>query len=180
MKVCIQYCHGLCNPVSTAARLACYLVAENTLCPDRADLGCGPALEAGVPEDVAFIERDPVVAVEACGEECTRKLLDRYGADIATQLFAEDVLAEAGVDVAGLDHFTLHLDHPAVLALANAITKAAREALAGEPTPCVAQDSPEWPTDGDEGECGCDAEAPAAAADAPVADRDCSCAEGER
>jgi hypothetical protein len=48
MKVCIQYCHGLCNPATTAARIACYVVAEQTLGAKLCDLGCGPALEAGV------------------------------------------------------------------------------------------------------------------------------------
>jgi uncharacterized metal-binding protein len=153
MKVCVQYCHGLCGPVSSATRLAMYLVAENTLCADRADLGCGPALEAGVPEDVEFIERDPVVAVEACAEACARRLLERHGADIARQLFAEDILAEAGLDPAALDHTSLHLDHPAVIALAEAITAAARSALAGEPTPCVSEDAPDWPTTECQGAC---------------------------
>lgn len=141
MKVCIQYCHGLCNPVTSAARLACYLVAENTLCPDRVDLGCGPALEAGVPEDMAFIERDPVVAIECCQEACATKLLERYGATIAGRVFADEVLQQAGIAPASLRHFDLHLDHAAVLVVAEAITVAAREVLAGEPIPCESEDA---------------------------------------
>lgn len=143
MKVCVQYCHGLCSPVSSAARLACYLVAENTLCPDRIDLGCGPALEAGVPEDVAFIEQDPVIAVEGCEEACATKLLERHGASIARQVFADVVLRDAGLDVSETAHFDFHLDHPAVLVLAEAITAAAREVLAGEPIPCETEDEPQ-------------------------------------
>lgn len=142
MKVCIQYCHGLCNPATSAARLACYLVVENTLCPDRIDLGCGPALEAGVPEDVAFIERDPVVAIECCEEVCATKQLQRHGATIAKQVFAHEVLEKAGIDVAGLSPSDFHLDHPAVLAVAEAITAAAREVLVGEPIPCESEDVP--------------------------------------
>jgi len=145
MKVCIQYCHGTCNPVTSAARLACYLVAENTLCPDRIDLGCGPALEAGVPEDVAFIERDAVIAVECCQEACTTKLLERYGATIARQVFVQHVLQEAGLDWADNDHFDFHLDHPVVLALAEVITAAAREVLRGENFPCLAEDADTGP-----------------------------------
>ncbi|MBC7288752.1 MAG: hypothetical protein H5T86_12090 [Armatimonadetes bacterium] len=137
MKVCIQYCHGLCNPVTGAARLACYLVAENTLCSDSIDLGCGPALEAGVPEDVAFIERDPVVAIECCKEACATKLLERYGATIARCIFADEVLQRAGFDLANAGPFDFHLDHPAVHVLAQAITAAALEAAAGQPFPCI-------------------------------------------
>lgn len=143
MKVCVQYCHGLCNPVSSAGRLACYLVAENLLCPDRVDLGCGPALEAGVPEDVAFIENEPVVAVECCGEACATTLLERHGATIAKQVFAHDVLEKAGIDLNGMSPYDFHLDHPAVHAVAEAITAAVREVLGGEPMPCETEPVPE-------------------------------------
>jgi len=129
VKVCVQYCHGLCNPATTAARLACYLVVEQTLGPARADLGCGPALEAGVDEDVEFIERDPVVAVECCEECCTAKLVERFGGRIGARVMVEDELRDAGFDPCALKHEELHLDHPAVVELARRITAAAEGLL---------------------------------------------------
>ncbi len=132
MKVCVQYCHGLCNPATTAARLACYLVVEQTLGPARADLGCGPALEAGVDEDVEFIERDPVVAVECCQECCTTKLVERFGGHVAAVVAVENELRDAGFDPDALDHADLHLDHPAVVELARRITAAAEQVLAAQ------------------------------------------------
>ena len=129
MKVCVQYCHGLCNPVTTAARLACYLVVEQTMGPTRADLGCGPALEAGVSEDVEFIERDPVVAVECCEECCTSRLVERFGSKVVKRVMAHEELIAAGFDPHSLQHDQLHLDHPAVVELARRITQAAEEAL---------------------------------------------------
>ena len=132
MKVCVQYCHGLCNPATTAARLACYLAVERTLGPDKADLGCGPALQAGVQEDVEFIENDVVVAVEACEECCTTKLLERWNARIGATVMVEDELRAAGIDPAQLRHEELHLDHPAVILLARRITEAAEKVLASQ------------------------------------------------
>jgi uncharacterized metal-binding protein len=129
VSVCLQYCHGLRNPVSTAARLACYLVVEQTLGPNHCVLGCGPALEAGVEEDVKFVREYPTVAVEACAEACTGRLLARWGVPVAGQVFADQVLAAQGFDVHSLTHGELHLDHPAVVALAEEITRVAQEVL---------------------------------------------------
>jgi uncharacterized metal-binding protein len=141
MKVCVQYCHGICNPASTAARMACYLVAEQTLGAKVCDLGCGPALEAGVEEDVEFIRNDPVVAVDCCDKLCARRLLDIYSARVQAHLRADEVLRARGIDPDALDHFALHLDHPAVLLLAEEITAAGREVLgAGGPAEEVTTD----------------------------------------
>jgi uncharacterized metal-binding protein len=129
MKVCVQYCHGICNPATTAARMACYLVAEQTLGSKLCDLGCGPALEAGVEEDVEFVHNDPVVAVDCCDKLCARRLLEMFSARLHTHLRADDILRAHGFDPDALDHFALHLDHPAVLVLAEAITAAGREVL---------------------------------------------------
>jgi uncharacterized metal-binding protein len=135
MKVCIQYCHGLCNPATTAARIACYVVAEQTLGAKLCDLGCGPALEAGVEEDVEFIRNDPVVAVDCCEKHCAHRLLDLHSARIHAHLRADEILRGHGIDPDALDHFALHIDHPAVLILTEEITAIASEVLGADVPP---------------------------------------------
>ena len=83
----------------------------------------------GIPTE--FIQRDPVVAVEACSEGCTSRLVERAGARIVRQIFADQVLAELGFDVSHTPHEEFHLDHPAVVALARRITQVARQVLEG-------------------------------------------------
>ena len=71
-KVCLQPCLGL-RKEAVLGRQALYVVHEDLL-PDQTVLGCGPALNANVQEDVDFINLYPVVAVEACELDCATKL----------------------------------------------------------------------------------------------------------
>ena len=76
-KVCLQPCLGL-RRESVLCRQAFYVVHED-LRPETTVLGCGPALNANVQEDVDFINMYPVLAAEACEKDCATKLVARRG-----------------------------------------------------------------------------------------------------
>lgn len=129
-RVCLQPCLGANTVETTIGRQACYLVHEQ-LREGKTDLGCAPALYAGVEEDVEFIMNDAVLAVESCDKGCANTLVRERGGTVDATILVEDVLREANVSVEGLPREHLDLDHPAVKAVAERIAEKVDELLAG-------------------------------------------------
>jgi uncharacterized metal-binding protein len=96
-------------------------VAHEDLRPETTVLGCGPALNADVQEDVDFISMYPVLAVEACELDCATRLIDKKGKAVAQTLRVTEVAKDLGIDIEALPEHHLETDHPAVQALAKHI-----------------------------------------------------------
>lgn len=120
-KVCLQPCLGL-RKEAVLGRQALYVVHEE-LRPETTVLGCGPALNANVQEDVDFINMYPVLAVEACELDCATKLVDKKGKQAARSLRVTDVIKELKLDLASLPEQHIGTDHPAVQAVAKLIAE---------------------------------------------------------
>jgi len=120
-KVCLQPCLGL-RKEAVLGRQALYVVHED-LRPETTVLGCGPALNANVQEDVDFIELYPVIAVEACELDCATRLVDKKGRKAAQALRIGDLANELGIDLASLPEHHIDADHPAVQAVAKRIAE---------------------------------------------------------
>ena len=129
MKVCLQPCLGINRAASTVGRQACYLAHEVLLGPERTDLGCAPALYAEVEEDVEFIRKDHVIAVESCEKRCANHLVEEKGARVAASVMVQEVLRAAGFDPDALPVEHLDIDHPAVKAVAEEICRVAEQLL---------------------------------------------------
>jgi uncharacterized metal-binding protein len=128
-KVCLQPCLGL-RKEAVLGRQALYAIHEDLL-PEQTVLGCGPALNADVQEDVDFISLYPVLAVEACELDCATKLVAKKGKQIARALRIADLAKELGLDLASVSEHHVDTDHPAVQAVAKRIAEHVRELLAG-------------------------------------------------
>jgi len=118
-KVCLQPCLGL-RKAAILGRQALY-VAHEDLRPETTVLGCGPALNADVQEDVDFISMYPVLAVEACELDCATRLIDKKGKAAAQTLRVTEIAKDLGIDIEALPEHHLETDHPAVQALAKHI-----------------------------------------------------------
>lgn len=116
-KVCLQPCLGL-RRESVLCRQAFYVVHED-MRPETTVLGCGPALNANVQEDVDFINMHPVLAVEACEEDCATKLVSKKGGQAAKTLRVMDLAKELGIEIAALPEHHIGSEHPAVQAMAK-------------------------------------------------------------
>jgi len=127
-KVCLQPCLGL-RREAVLGRQALYVVHED-LRPDTTVLGCGPALNANVQEDVDFIAMYPVLAVEACELDCATKLVDKKGQQAARTLRIAELAKELKLDLGALPEQHIDCDHPAVQALAKRIVEHVDELLA--------------------------------------------------
>jgi len=116
-KVCLQPCLGL-RKESVLCRQAFYVVHED-LRPDTTVLGCGPALNANVQEDVDFINTYPVIAVEACDKDCATKLVAKKGQRAARTLRVTEMAKALGIDLASLpEGQNIDTSDPAVQTLA--------------------------------------------------------------
>jgi len=127
-KVCLQPCLGL-RKEAVLGRQALYIVHED-LRPEVTVLGCGPALNADVQEDVDFINTHPVLAVEACELDCATKLVAKKGKQAARTLRIAEVAKGLGIDLASLPERHIDGDHPAVQALAAQIAEQVDQLLA--------------------------------------------------
>lgn len=126
-KVCLQPCLGL-RKEAVLCRQAFYVVHED-LRPDSTVLGCGPALNANVQEDVDFINLYPVLAVEACDKDCATKLVAKKGRQVARTLRIPQLGEELGIDLASLPEGHIDPEHPAVQALAKRLAQVVDELL---------------------------------------------------
>ncbi len=99
-KVCLQPCLGL-RKESVLCRQAFYVVHED-MRTDQTVLGCGPALNANVQEDVDFINLYPVLAMEACDLDCATKLVDKKGKKVARTVRVLELAKELGIDLNAL------------------------------------------------------------------------------
>jgi uncharacterized metal-binding protein len=126
-KVCLQPCLGL-RKESILCRQAFYVVHED-LRPEQTVLGCGPALNANVQEDIDFINLYPVLAVEACEKDCATKLVAKKGQQAARTLRVTDMAGELGIDVLALPESHIDTAHPAVQAMAQHIAAIVDEML---------------------------------------------------
>ncbi len=120
-KVCLQPCLGL-RKEAILGRQALY-VAHEDLRPDTTVLGCGPALNADVQEDVDFINDFPVLTVEACELDCAAKLIDKKAKTAARTVRVTDVAGDLGIDLDALPEQHIDCEHPAVQALAKHIAE---------------------------------------------------------
>jgi len=127
-KVCLQPCLGL-RKEAVLGRQALYVVHEDLL-PEQTVLGCGPALNANVQEDVDFINLYPVISVEACELDCATKLVDKKGKQVARTLRIAELAQELGLDLASLPEGHIESDDPAVQAVAKRIAEHINEVLA--------------------------------------------------
>jgi uncharacterized metal-binding protein len=110
-------------------RQALYVVHED-LRPEQTVLGCGPALNANVQEDLDFINMYPVIAVEACEENCATRLVDKKGKQAKRTVRVTQLIQEENVDLSELpegDH--VRTDHPAVQAVAKRLAEVVDELL---------------------------------------------------
>jgi uncharacterized metal-binding protein len=117
--VCLQPCLGL-RKEAVLGRQALYAIHEDHR-PDSTVLGCGPALNADVQEDVDFIKLYPVIAVEACELDCATRLVDKKGQRAARTLRIADLAKELGIDLDSLPEHHIDCEHPAVQAVAKRI-----------------------------------------------------------
>lgn len=132
-KVCIQPCLGVTESLTTIGRQAAY-AAYLALGPERADLGCAPALYAEVQEDLDFIRNDWVIALESCERGCASHLVAEKGAEVHATIRVDELLTGQGFDLASLPRDHAPLDHPAVVAVAEEVIRVAGE-LAGRDEP---------------------------------------------
>ncbi len=116
-KVCLQPCLGL-RKESVLCRQAFYVVHEDML-PEQTVLGCGPALNANVQEDIDFINMYPVLAVEACEKDCATKLVAKKGQQAARTLRVTEVAKDLGINLATLPEGNIDTTDPAVQMLAK-------------------------------------------------------------
>jgi len=127
-KVCLQPCLGL-RKEAVVGRQALYLVHED-LRPETTVLGCGPALNANVQEDVDFINMFPVLAVEACEKDCATRLVDKKGKAASRTVRVTELAEQEGVDLSGLpEGENIPTEHPAVQAVAARIAAMVDELL---------------------------------------------------
>ena len=131
-KICIQPCLGINSAASTIGRQAAYLAHDELIGRDKSDLGCAPALYADVEEDVDFIREDYVVAVESCGNRCANHLVAEKQGEVHATVMVEEVLAQAGITLDGVPREHVEVDHPAVKAVADEITRVSKALLDGE------------------------------------------------
>jgi uncharacterized metal-binding protein len=120
-KVCLQPCLGL-RKEAVLGRQALYVVHED-LRPDTTVLGCGPALNANVQEDVDFINMFPVIAVEACELDCATRLVDKKGKKAAVTLRVTDMAKALNIDISALPENHIDTSDPAVQAVAKRIAE---------------------------------------------------------
>jgi len=129
-KVCLQPCLGL-RKEAVLGRQALYVVHED-LRPEVTVLGCGPALNANVQEDVDFINMFPVLAVEACDKDCATRLVDKKGKAAARTVRVAELAEAEKIDLSGLpEGENIPADHPAVQAVAARIAAMVDELLDG-------------------------------------------------
>jgi uncharacterized metal-binding protein len=128
-KVTLQPCLGT-DAVSVLARQACYVVHEEHR-PDQTSLGCGPALNATVQEDIDFIRDFPVLALESCDKVCATKLVAKMGEQASTTMMVRQELAGLGIEPEGLPTGHLPCEDPTVQALAQRILAEVDRLLAG-------------------------------------------------
>lgn len=126
-KVCLQPCLGL-RKESVLCRQAFYVVQED-LRPDTTVLGCGPALNANVQEDLDFINMYPVIAVEACEKDCATKLVAKKGERAARTLRIPELAKTLNIDLAALPENHIDASHPAVQSLAHHLVDIVDEML---------------------------------------------------
>ncbi|MDH4179182.1 MAG: putative zinc-binding protein [Armatimonadota bacterium] len=127
-KVCLQPCLGL-RKEAVLGRQALYVVHEDML-PDETVLGCGPALNANVQEDVDFINLYPVLAVEACELDCATKLVAKKQKKAARTIRITDLAKGLNLDLEALPEEHIEAEDPAVQAVAKRIAEHVRELLA--------------------------------------------------
>ena len=120
-KVCLQPCLGL-RKEAVLGRQALYVVHED-LRPETTVLGCGPALNANVQEDVDFINMYPVLAVEACELDCATRLVDKKGKQAARTVRIADLAKELKISLESLPDNHIDTAHPAVQAIAERIAE---------------------------------------------------------
>jgi len=118
-KVCLQPCLGL-RKESVLCRQAFYVVHED-MRPEQTVLGCAPALNANVQEDIDFIAMYPVLAMEACEKDCATKLVAKKGRQAARTVRVVELAKELGLDLASLPEHHMDTDHPAVQVMAKQI-----------------------------------------------------------
>lgn len=116
-KVTLQPCLAQ-DKLSIIARQACYVVHEDWR-PEQTNLGCGPALNARVQEDIDFIRLYPVIAIESCEKDCATKLVAKMGEKAALTLRMPELLAEMGVDLSSVPEQHVDCEDPAVQAVAK-------------------------------------------------------------
>lgn len=127
-KVCLQPCLGL-RKESVLCRQAFYVVNED-LRTDKTVIGCAPALNANVQEDIDFINWYPVLAVEACEKDCATKLVAKKGKQAARTLRIPELAKQLGIDLDSLpEGQNIDTSHPAVQALANHLASVVDEML---------------------------------------------------
>jgi len=130
-KVTLQPCLAQ-DKLSILARQACYVVHEEWR-PEQTNLGCGPALNARVQEDMDFIQLYPVLAIESCSKDCATKLVEKMGEKAAVTLRMPELLAEIGADVSTLPEHHVDCEHPLVQAVAGRLLAAVDRLLAEKP-----------------------------------------------
>ena len=129
-KVCLQPCLGL-RKEAVVGRQALYVVYED-LRPDVTVLGCGPALNANVQEDVDFINMFPVIAVEACDKDCATRLVAKKGKKAARTVRVVELAEREKIDLSAVpEGENIPADHPAVQAVAARIAAMVDELLGG-------------------------------------------------
>jgi len=120
-KVCLQPCLGL-RKEAVLGRQALYVVHED-LRPDTTVLGCGPALNANVQEDVDFINIYPVLAIESCELDCATRLIAKKGKQAARTIRITDLVNQLGIDLGPVPEHHVDPAHPAVQAVAKWIAE---------------------------------------------------------
>jgi uncharacterized metal-binding protein len=128
-KVCLQPCLGL-RKEAVLGRQALYVVHEDML-PDQTVLGCGPALNANVQEDLDFINLYPVLAVEACDLDCATRLVDKKERKAARTIRITDLAKELNLDLDSMPEEHVDADDPAVQAVAKRIVEHVKQLLSG-------------------------------------------------
>ncbi len=129
-KVCLQPCLGL-RKEAVLCRQAFYVVHED-LRPETTVLGCGPALNANVQEDVDFINIYPVLAGEACDKDCATRLVAKKGKQAARTVRIVDLAGQESLDLSDLPEAeNIPPDHPAVQGVARRIAAMVDELLNG-------------------------------------------------
>jgi len=127
-KVCLQPCLGL-RKESVLCRQAFYVVHED-MRPEQTVLGCAPALNAKVQEDIDFITLYPVLAMEACEKDCATKLVAKKGQRAARTVRVTEMAKGLGLDLASLPEHHIDTNHPAVQAMAKRIAEMVDQMLA--------------------------------------------------
>jgi uncharacterized metal-binding protein len=98
-RVAVLPCNGIGRLVSTVTRMAGYRIKE--LRPDQVVLLSSGALIVKEAENMAALQKYPLLVIDGCRPHCASFLADELGKTPAARIYVADVMAENKINVTG-------------------------------------------------------------------------------